>query len=292
MNAVAVCKDRSLSPVRCFHERRNKMNDQTKAFAKAYDELNFNDDFMFGKTMEDPKLCRDVIECLLQRPVGELSPTQTQKEYKYTVDGKPIRLDVYNKDSFGTIYDTEMQNLNHKKVEDLQLPKRTRFYQSSIDIDCLDKTGLYKDLPDSNILFICTFDPFECGLAQYTFRPRCDEDTELVLKSGTEWHYYNCTYKGDKIPEGLRDLYEYIRTGRPDNELTERIHSAVIKGRKNKEWRSAYMKEMVLLMDAREEGRAEERKNTERERKKAERERLRAEKAEARIKELEAQLAR
>ncbi len=268
------------------------MNDRTNAFAKDYEELNFNDDFMFGKTMEDPNLCRDVIECLLQRPVGELSPTQTQKEYKFTVDGKPIRLDVYNEDSTGTVYDTEMQNLNHKKIKELQLPRRTRFYQSSIDIDYLDKAGRYKDLPDSNILFVCTFDPFGQGLAQYTFRPRCDEYTDLVLENGTEWHFYNCTYTGDDIPKALRDFYEYIRTGKPDDELTERIHSAVIKGRKNKEWRSAYMKDIARLMDAREEGREEGRaEGREEERKNTERERERADKAEARIKELEAILA-
>ena len=90
------------------------------------------------------------------------------------------------------------------------------------------------------------------------------------------------------FPKALRDFYEYIRTGKPDDELTERIHSAVIKGRKNKEWRSAYMKDIARLMDAREEGREEGR---EEERKNTERERERANKAEARIKELEAILA-
>ena len=44
------------------------------ATAKPYEELEFKDDFMFGKTMEDPVLCHDVIECLLQRPVGEQYP--------------------------------------------------------------------------------------------------------------------------------------------------------------------------------------------------------------------------
>ena len=90
------------------------------------------------------------------------------------------------------------------------------------------------------------------------------------------------------FPKALRDFCEYIRTGKPDDELIERIHSAVIKGRKNKEWRSAYMKDIARLMDAREEGRAEGR---EEERKNTERERERANKAEARIKELEAILA-
>lgn len=95
---------------------------------KSYDELMFSDDFMFGKVMEDKELCRDVLECLLQQPIGELSEVQTQREYRYTSDGKPIRLDVYNEDSDGRIYDTEMQNLNNKTLETHQLPKRSRFY--------------------------------------------------------------------------------------------------------------------------------------------------------------------
>ena len=133
---------------------------------KSYEELEFRDDFMFGKIMEDKEICREVLECLLQRPIGELQEVQTQKEFKYVSDGKPIRLDVYNRDSDGVIYDTEMQNLNKKSVNWHALPKRSRFYQGLIDIDHIDKSGTYKTLPDSNVVFICTFDPFGKGLSQ------------------------------------------------------------------------------------------------------------------------------
>ena len=40
---------------------------------KEFEELCYNDDFMFGKVMEDLSLCHDVLECLLQHPVGELT---------------------------------------------------------------------------------------------------------------------------------------------------------------------------------------------------------------------------
>lgn len=53
--------------------------------------------------MEDPKLCKDVLECLLQQPVGELIEVQTQREFKCTSDGKSIKLDVYNEDSEGAV---------------------------------------------------------------------------------------------------------------------------------------------------------------------------------------------
>lgn len=51
--------------------------------AKSYEELQFTDDFMFGKVMEDKELCRDVLECLLQEPVGTL-----QDLYDYISKGK------------------------------------------------------------------------------------------------------------------------------------------------------------------------------------------------------------
>jgi len=225
--------------------------------AKNYDELVYSDDFMFGKVMEDPGLCREVIECLLQHPIGELTTVQTQREFQFTSDGKPIRLDVYNKDSDNVVYDTEMENLNHKSVESHELPRRSRFYQSSIDIDFIDKGESYKKLPDSNVMFICTFDPFGKGRSIYTFKELCKENSELELKDGTAKIFYNCTYQGSDIPEAIREFYDYVTTGKAKSKLTQRINDAVEKGRKNWNWRSQYMREFERLLDAREEGREE-----------------------------------
>ena len=273
---------------------------------KSFDKLEYRDDFMFGKVMEDTELCRDVLECLLQRPVGELKELQTQKEFRYTSDGKPMRLDVYNEDDDGQIYDAEMQNRNNHSREELQLPKRSRFYQGAIDIDFMNKGNHYKKLPESTVMFICTFDPFKAGLSRYTFRERCDEEQSITLEDGTIKVFYNCAYKADDIPDEIRKFYDYVMQGRAESDLTKRIDAAVIKGRKNEIWRTQYMKEWVIIQDAIEEERelkekaekarekAEEAtKKAEEATKKAEEAskeyRERAEKAEARIKELEAE---
>ena len=47
--------------------------------AKNYEELKLSDDFMFGKVMEDSGLCREVLECLLGKPVGELEEIELQR---------------------------------------------------------------------------------------------------------------------------------------------------------------------------------------------------------------------
>lgn len=56
--------------------------------AKRYEELSIEDDFMFGKVMEDKELCRDVLQCLLEEPVEELEEVRTQREFRYTSKGK------------------------------------------------------------------------------------------------------------------------------------------------------------------------------------------------------------
>ena len=55
----------------------------------------------------------------------------------------------------------------------------------------------------------------------------------------------------------MQDLHEYIRTGQVGDDLTRRIDKAVIRARKNEEWRSEYMKELLHDDDVRAEGRAE-----------------------------------
>ena len=173
-----------------------------------------------------------------------------------TFKTQPIRLDVYTRDR-NRIYDAEMQNLNHQAVEKLELPKRSRFYQSAMDMDHLDKGKSYRELPEGKVLFICTFDPFGLGYVKYSFQNRCEENQELCLRDGTEKIFYNCVSSAEEVPEHLKELYDYIRTGRAESALTRKIEEAVGRARRNEEWRTQYMKELLHDDDVREEGRAE-----------------------------------
>ena len=224
--------------------------------AKDYEELSITDDFMFGKVMEDKELCREMLECLLEQPVGKLEEVQTERELQYTADGKPIRMDVYSRDN-EKVYDAEMQNLNHRRLEELELSKRSRFYQAMMDADLLRKGNTYRKLPESRVLFLCTFDPFGEGLAKYTFKNRCEENANLQLKDGTEKIFFNCTCRLEDIPEKLKALYDYIATGKAESKLTEKLEEAVERARRNQKWRSEYMKELLHEEDIKEEALAQ-----------------------------------
>ena len=118
----------------------------------------------------------------------------------------------------------------------------------------LGKGVSFKKLPESTVIFVCTFDPFGLGLSQYTFSENCEEDNGLKLLDGTRKIFYNCTYTGTDIPEDLRMLYDYVETGKAENELTKKLDFAVYKARHNEEWGMEYLKEWQLLLEKKEEG--------------------------------------
>ena len=60
------------------------MTVNTTSYTKSYEELEYRDDYMFGKVMEDVNLCKEVLECLLEEPIGELRSVETQREIRYT----------------------------------------------------------------------------------------------------------------------------------------------------------------------------------------------------------------
>ena len=106
---------------------------------------------------------------------------------------KGVRLDVYLKDS-DKIIDIEMQSYQQKA-----LGKRTRYYQSMIDIDAIMKGEPYKNLKESYILFICKTDPFKnenekaYGLPCYTFKNICEENPEVNLNDKSLKVIYNAS---------------------------------------------------------------------------------------------------
>lgn len=61
-----------------------------------------------------------------------------EKAFDVTIEGKSVRLDVYVEDDAGTVYDIEMQVTSNSN-----LPKRSRYYQSIIDLNSLSKGVKY-----------------------------------------------------------------------------------------------------------------------------------------------------
>ncbi|HJC47281.1 MAG TPA: Rpn family recombination-promoting nuclease/putative transposase [Candidatus Lachnoclostridium pullistercoris] len=204
---------------------------------KRWDQLTIRSSFIFSKIMRDRELCREMMEVLLNRPVKGVSYPEEEKVIDITPDGKSVRLDVYVVDEEDHIYDMEMQ-----AQEKWDLPERSRYYQGMIDLNLLEKGENYKSLPESSVIFICTFDPFGVGRYVYTFENVCLEDSGIRLNDGTEKIFFNAAGREGEVGSRRKALLEYIG----EDELSEdplilRLDEAVRRAKNNEGWRREYM---------------------------------------------------
>ena len=202
---------------------------------KPVEELSFTDDFMFGTVMKNRMICKGVIERLLHIKVGKIEYPSLQKTIAPFYESKGIRLDVYVSDP-DRIFDIEIQT-----SIPLSLPKRTRYYQSLMDVDNLLRGQSYAELKESYVIFICTQDPFGKGLPVYTFRNLCSEDGTLFLDDKSYKVFYNVGAYGKEGEPELSALLEYLCERRATSGFTQHIDELVEKAKRNEKFRSWYM---------------------------------------------------
>ena len=153
---------------------------------KTYDQLSFTDDFMFSKLMQNETICKRVVELCIGRKVGNLKLHETQKTIDLVFESKGVRLDVYFEDEEGTMYNVEMQTANLGNVN-----RRSRYYQSVMDLNSLSRGCDYDELPNSYIIFICIGDPFRMSKTRYEFQRRETTDPSLSLQDGSTIIFIN-----------------------------------------------------------------------------------------------------
>ena len=208
---------------------------------KPVDELTFTDDGMFQAVLHNPEICAELVERLLHIKVGHVEYPELEKTIKPFYSTKGVRLDVYLKDE-DKIIDVELQSYPQEA-----LGKRTRYYQSMIDIDALMKGQDYSELKESYILFICKYDPFKddkehhYGMPCYTFKNICLENSAVNLNDKTVKVIYNASaYKAEKDKK-IRDFLYFIHTNKPGNdEFSNRLSALVEKVKDNEKFRREY----------------------------------------------------
>ena len=256
------------------------------------DFLPFTNDFIFSLVMRDPALCRELLALALpEEDFGEIKimksqnplidepadgaeeaantetqadsarsdtralTVETQKSLKFVKDMHGVRFDAYVK-SENTWVEIEMQT-----VSNLPLGKRARYYQSNMDLDCLEKGADYTALKKCYVIFICTFDYFKKDAPVYFFQS-WDIEKNLPLDDFSYKIVLNAACSPDKVPEKLKPLYAYLNDPRQSqvSSLTRMIDARVKKFNTD-EWRRKYMTFEYMLKERErigiEQGRAE-----------------------------------
>ena len=204
--------------------------------AKAYEELELQDDFMFGVIMRDPKYCKPFLETILGIKIRKLEYPESQKTIDLSAGAKGVRLDVYVEDEKNTVFDMEMQ-VHIKR----NLAKRMRYYQGMIDLNILEKGGDYNELKKSYVIFICTFDPYGQGRHLYSFEYLCDQDPSLTFGDETVKIILNTKGTIDDVSPEMKRLLDYIDGQAANDEFTRKLEDAVQSARRNEKWRLDYM---------------------------------------------------
>lgn len=219
---------------------------------QLWENLKISNDFMFAKVMRNPELCKGMLERLLDIQIDHIEYPEEQKVIDISKDSKSVRLDVYLKDEKGTVYNIEIQTTSNRN-----LPKRTRYYAGMIDLNAIEKGADYSELPQSFVIFICTFDAFGKGRWRYTFKNMCKEDNDVLLEDGTAKIFFNTDGTKGNISEDTKNILKFIANNTAEDDFTEKLAQEVQKIKENKEWQVEYM---TLLMREREkytEGKAE-----------------------------------
>ncbi|MBQ9156252.1 MAG: Rpn family recombination-promoting nuclease/putative transposase [Eubacterium sp.] len=225
--------------------------DKTYNF-KPLEELTLMDDYMFSAVMRDTANLKPLLEYILGIRISEIAYVEPQKSEKEGYRSHGIILDLYVKDADGIIYNVEVQAAGKKN-----LPKRTRYYQSVIDINVLAPGVDYRKLSRSYVLFICNYDPFNRKRYIYTFENRCIEEPDLSLGDDTRKVIVNTTGTVGNISNELRELIIYLEKGIATGDYTRQLDKAVKLIKVSEMRRHEYMVMMIHDMEIREEGREE-----------------------------------
>ena len=215
--------------------------ENTNYYRKSVDELTFTDDGMFQAVLHDPKICAELIEKLLHVKVNHVDYPKLEKPIAPYYSSKGVRLDVYLKDN-NKVIDVEMQSSPQEA-----LGKRTRYYQSMVDIDSLLKGQDYTELKDSYILFICKTDPFEdkdknhYDLPCYTFRNICTKNPNVELDDKSLKVIYNASAYKKESNEKIRGFLQYVYTNDPgEDDFSKRLSKMVERIKNEDKFRREY----------------------------------------------------
>jgi len=217
---------------------------------KNFQKLNLSNAFLFAATVEDSVVCRLMLETILGREI-KLIKVHAEHSMLFSSDFRSVRLDIYAEDEAEVKYNLEMQN-----KDEGNLPQRSRYHQAEMDVMSLNPGEDYQELCPSYVIFICTFDPFDQGLYQYTFANMCLE-TGALLNDGAIKIFLNTKgHNVEAVSRDLVDLLQYVENSTEacavelDNPVVTAIHNRVADIKRSREWEGRYMRFEELIQSA------------------------------------------
>lgn len=240
-----------------------------QSLEKTLKELNMIDAFLFEAVTEKTEYAEKIAKIIIKRTLGihvQNIAVETEKELKGIHRNKRgIRMDVYAKECNADgedgnptkVYDIEPNNYGKNEI-----PRRSRFYQSMLDVKLLSTGNTFLKLPDVFTIWILPYDPFGDDRMIYTVQSMVVENNQLVYNDGiTKIFIFLNGIKGGS--EELKNMLRFFADTKPENAVDEdlsELQKIVDEIKQNDEERERYMHFVTyeeMLEDAERKGRYE-----------------------------------
>lgn len=166
------------------------MTDRSELY-RAIDEFSLMDDTFMSAVFDGDKTTVSLLlNIILNRSDMEVIEVIAQRTYNNLLD-RPIRIDVFARDSLGKAYDVEVQRSNEGAD-----CRRARYYSSMIDTRLLNKGQKFSELVDSYVIFITETDVIAAGLPLYEIE-RIVKQTGVYFGDGAHIMYVNGSSEDD-----------------------------------------------------------------------------------------------
>ena len=202
---------------------------------EKWEKATIANNFIFYKVMRhNPDVCKELLEILLEMEIDHID-MRGEETVEIDFGSKGIRLDVYAKNN------TNSFNLEMQAADSKELPERARYYQGSMDVDCLKSGEKYRELKDSYVIFICIQDIFEKGLACYSFENLCREDASIHLKDRAFKYFFIAENCAKMLNEKQKAFLQLVLGQKASDNFTRRIEKLTEDAKHNTQWRQQYM---------------------------------------------------
>jgi len=225
---------------------------------KTLQDLTIKDNFLFGVVMSVEKNCKGFLEMVLGFPIAHVVVSK-EKSLVCHPEYKGVRLDIYAEDENHTHYNVEMQ-VRKKKA----LGKRSRYYHSQMVMEALANGEDYETLPDTFVIFICDFDPFEEHLYCFTFGNECKENKKVKLDDGSCTIFLSTKGENEKeVPPELVRFLKFVTAdleeseGDFQDELVKQFQENICNIKTDRKMGERYMIFEEMLREEKQEGRQE-----------------------------------
>lgn len=176
------------------------------------------DDTFFEKIAEDPEVCEELLQVILEEPKLRVLEVIPQKSVK-NLQGRSVRLDALCKRENGRFCNIEV----HRAKDEHPL-KHVRYNASCITANIVDPGEKFENVPEVSMVYISEFDVFDLKRTIYHVEPTIIETSDSLDNGLHEVYVNTAVDDGSEISELMQCFLQTDVNNRKFPKLSKRVY--------------------------------------------------------------------